>query len=62
MTQFPVAGSVDKEPSWVVAVCFGVTRRVPIAIVIARTGKHPAFVMLNGRSIILRRRRFLRDL
>ena len=40
------AGSLEKRTSWAVPVFFGVTQRVPIAVVVALTGEHFGFVML----------------
>src|SRR6516164_5532015 len=59
-----VTESVDKETSWVVPICLGIAPHVSIAIVVvALTGDHLTFVMLDGRNIIgCRRCFFLRDL
>jgi hypothetical protein len=50
----PCAGSMYKETSWVVPKCLGIAPHVPIAIVvIALTGEHLVFVVLDRRNIIL---------
>src|SRR5215469_5853411 len=45
------AGSLEKRTSWAVPVFFGVTQRVPIAVVVALTGEHFGFVMLAFFSV-----------
>src|SRR5215472_19035314 len=45
------ARSLEKRTSWAVPVFFGVTQRVPIAVVVALTGEHFGFVMLAFFSV-----------
>ena len=36
----PCAGSVEPDTSWAVPRFFGITQRIPIAVVVALTGEH----------------------
>ena len=41
----PCAASVEPETSWAVPGFFGITQRVPIAVVVALTGEHFGFTV-----------------
>src|SRR6516162_7918043 len=45
------AGSLEKRTSRAVPVFYGVTQRVPVAVVVALTGQHFGFVMLAFFSV-----------
>ena len=47
----PGAGSAKKETSWAVPRLFGITQRVPVAVVVLLTGEHFGFVMLDFFSV-----------
>ena len=47
----PCAELAEPEASWAVPRLFGITQRVPVAVVVALTGQHFGFVMLAFFSV-----------